>query len=166
MDSVNTLKTLRETAAFASGIAAQLKSGHCVLLYGELGSGKTTFTQQVGKALGIREPIASPTFTIAAEYAIPRPPNLTRLLHLDLYRLTSDQVRVDAAVQEVLESVSSPGTVTVIEWAERLPAEAFPPKADPPITEAQVGRVWKLRFTHGSHPTERIVRIEEQPYAS
>lgn len=114
------------TAQLARTLAAQLRGGDVLILTGELGAGKTTFTQSLGAALGITEPITSPTFVIARHHrnphvdaaGEPRPD----LVHVDAYRLES----ADALTSLDLESTLA-GSVTVIEWgrdlAEHLAAE-------------------------------------------
>ena len=93
-----------------------LPPGTVILLKGELGSGKTTLIQGLGKSLGICEPIASPTFTMINEYTEVDVP----LYHLDLYRLSPEGVAVlyPEIYWEGLEK--TPG-ITAIEWSEHLP---------------------------------------------
>lgn len=92
-----------------------LPPGTTLLLYGDLGSGKTTLTQGIGAGLGITEAIASPTFTLINEYTEGRIP----LYHFDLYRLNP----ADAA--RLMPDLYWDGTeyepgLVVIEWADRL----------------------------------------------
>lgn len=79
------------------------------MLEGELGAGKTTFTQGLGSGLGVAEPITSPTFVVAREHTGPR----VELVHIDAYRISSlpewDDLDID------LEEA-----VTVIEWGDRV----------------------------------------------
>lgn len=91
--------------------APHLRAGDVVILSGDLGAGKTTFTQGLGEALGVRGPVASPTFIIARTH-----PSLVggpALIHVDAYRLTSlaelDDLDLDATVDS---------SVTVVEWGE------------------------------------------------
>ncbi len=93
-----------------------LSPGTVILLKGELGVGKTTLIQGLGKSLGISEPIASPTFTIINEYIEVNVP----LYHLDLYRLSPEGVSAlyPETYWEGLEK--TPG-ITAIEWSEHLP---------------------------------------------
>lgn len=96
-------------------LGQNLPPGSVILLQGDLGTGKTTLIQGLGKSLGITEPIASPTFTLVNEYTEGRMP----LYHLDLYRLEKEQV--GAIYPEIYwegEEVT-PG-ITAIEWSERL----------------------------------------------
>jgi tRNA threonylcarbamoyladenosine biosynthesis protein TsaE len=138
----------------AAEVARNLTSGDILLLYGELGSGKTTFVQGLARALGITGPVTSPTFTIVGEYAVPpafakasagRPDKgIFTFVHVDLYRLDEKNAASDPAVRDVLERVQDPGRLTVIEWADRL-GEQAPKKPQ------------RIGFQHGKTPEERIL---------
>ena len=78
-----TLNNSNETIALGERMAAYLRPGDVVVLNGDLGAGKTTFTKGIAKGLGIKEIIKSPTFTIIHEYQDGRIP----LYHMDAYRL-------------------------------------------------------------------------------
>lgn len=96
-------------------LGRELAAGATVLLVGDLGSGKTVFVRGVAEALGIRaEEVQSPTFTLIREHTGER----GRLTHVDLYRLASEDV-LSLGLEELLMAT----TVTVIEWADRLPFE-------------------------------------------
>jgi tRNA threonylcarbamoyladenosine biosynthesis protein TsaE len=94
-------------------VAPRLKAGDLVILTGGLGAGKTTFTQGLGEALGVRGPVASPTFIIARVH--PSEVGGPALIHVDAYRLTSlaelDDLDLDATVDDA---------ITVVEWGEGL----------------------------------------------
>ena len=111
--------TEAETAAVGRALAATLTAGTTVLLFGELGAGKTAFVRGLAEGLGI-DPgdVSSPTFTIVQEY---RGPALT-LQHVDLYRLSPAEV-ADLALDDLLDGP----TVMAIEWPERLPTPPPPP---------------------------------------
>ena len=99
-----------ETAAAGERLAATLRPGDVVLLYGELGAGKTAFVRGLARGLGAPEAdVSSPTFTIIQEYA-----GRLVLYHVDLYRLEPKEVD-DLGLDEL---VSADGVVA-IEWAER-----------------------------------------------
>jgi tRNA threonylcarbamoyladenosine biosynthesis protein TsaE len=105
-------QTESETLAAGRELAAQISPGTIVLLYGDLGAGKTVFVRGLAEGLGLDpDAVSSPTFTIVQEY---RGPALT-LQHVDLYRLSPREVE-DLALEDLL----SPSTVMAIEWAERL----------------------------------------------
>ena len=84
-------------------------------LYGNLGSGKTTFTQGFARGLGITARLLSPTFIIVRRYAMPKPYGF--LYHIDLYRLQSESEMKDLGISEILQDHTS---FVVIEWAEKL----------------------------------------------
>jgi tRNA threonylcarbamoyladenosine biosynthesis protein TsaE len=99
-----------ETAAAGERLAAALRAGDVVMLYGELGAGKTAFVRGLARGLGAPESdVSSPTFTIVQEYA-----GRLTLYHVDLYRLEPKEVD-DLGLEEL---VSGDGVVA-IEWAER-----------------------------------------------
>ena len=83
--------------------------GVCIALLGDLGAGKTTFTQGLGLALGVSEEVTSPTFALMVEYDAPCP-----LVHVDAYRLAPGESE-GIGLEETLEAW--PG-VAVVEWAD------------------------------------------------
>ncbi|MDJ0619553.1 MAG: tRNA (adenosine(37)-N6)-threonylcarbamoyltransferase complex ATPase subunit type 1 TsaE [Calothrix sp. MO_192.B10] len=87
-----------------------------LLLEGDLGAGKTTLVQGIGKGLGITEPIVSPTFTLINEYTEGRIP----LYHLDLYRLATPEV-ANLNLETYWEGIEVEPGIVAIEWAERMP---------------------------------------------
>lgn len=88
---------------------------HLFCLWGELGSGKTTFVQGFARGLGITGRLLSPTFIIVRRYQIPKQSRF--LLHLDLYRI---QKEVDMRSIGFEEMISDPDMIVVVEWPERL----------------------------------------------
>jgi tRNA threonylcarbamoyladenosine biosynthesis protein TsaE len=88
-----------------------------VALHGNLGAGKTCFTQGLAQAAGVKEPVCSPTYTLISEYQGTVP-----FHHIDLYRLGGPEEAYDLGLDEYLETAG----ITVIEWAERA-AELLPP---------------------------------------
>lgn len=84
-------------------------------LYGNLGSGKTTFTQGFAKGLGIHARLLSPTFIIVRRYDIPSTEIF--LYHIDLYRLKNSADMEELGLSEIF---ADSGSITVIEWAEKL----------------------------------------------
>lgn len=103
------------TQAIAAQLAQLVSAGTIILLEGNLGSGKTTFMQAFGKALGIISTIASPTFTLIDEYTEGRLP----LYHIDLYRLEPYQVP-SLHLEEYWRGEDFPLGVVAIEWASKL----------------------------------------------
>ena len=124
--------TEAETAAAGRALAATLGPGTTVLLYGDLGAGKTAFVRGLADGLGIDPAeVSSPTFTIVQEY---RGPRLT-LQHVDLYRLSPAEVD-DLALDDLLNE----HTIMAIEWAERLPRTPFCPALNVRLSHAPEGR--------------------------
>ena len=113
-------KSPEETQALAATLAAELstrggsasggKSGAVLALHGELGSGKTCFVQGLARALGVRQAVTSPTFTIVNEYRGRRP-----LIHMDLYRISDPEELLSIDFENYLDTKG----IIVIEWAER-----------------------------------------------
>ncbi|HWE55154.1 MAG TPA: tRNA (adenosine(37)-N6)-threonylcarbamoyltransferase complex ATPase subunit type 1 TsaE [Acidimicrobiales bacterium] len=102
------------TQALAGRLAPQLEPGDLILLEGDLGAGKTTFTQGLASALGVGEAVTSPTFVLMNIYRTER----FDLAHVDVYRLDRLSEVVDLALPEMIDD----GTVVVVEWGERAAA--------------------------------------------
>ena len=109
------LPTLEDTLNFGCLLGKHLPPGSTLLLAGNLGAGKTSLVQGIGRGLGIEETIVSPTFNLIHEYLDGRLP----LYHLDLYRLAPEQV--DTLYPEIYWQAEEvdPG-ITAIEWSQRL----------------------------------------------
>src|SRR5476649_2454201 len=91
----------KETQAFGLEFAKTLRGGEVLALYGDLGSGKTTFMQGLAKGLGITRNIISSTFIIMRTYTINRKV-LKNLYHLDLYRIDNDEQAVDLGLKDLI----------------------------------------------------------------
>ncbi len=129
-----------DTFAVAEGIAATLRGGEAIILVGELGAGKTTFTKGLARALGVERTVVSPTFTIVKEY---RGKDLM-LYHIDMYRLEDDSELCELGIDELFSSDS----VVVIEW-NRLGENELPE------------RVITVNFTV-SGENERILEVKDE----
>jgi tRNA threonylcarbamoyladenosine biosynthesis protein TsaE len=88
-----------------------------VLLQGDLGSGKTTFTKYLAKALGVSQTITSPTFVIFKRYSLNKHKRFNNLFHFDCYRLESKN---DLEILGFEEIVRSPTNIVVLEWPENV----------------------------------------------
>ncbi|OGI01133.1 MAG: tRNA (adenosine(37)-N6)-threonylcarbamoyltransferase complex ATPase subunit type 1 TsaE [Candidatus Melainabacteria bacterium GWF2_37_15] len=109
-----------DTDKLAEKLAINLSpSGNLICLYGDIGSGKTTFVKSLAKHLGITEKVTSPSFVILNEYHS----NNVSLYHFDLYRLEKEGV--ETIMDELKEYTEKENSVTVIEWAEFSP-ESLP----------------------------------------
>ena len=139
MSAVHTLATASAAAtqAVAAGLAALARAGDLIVLSGDLGAGKTAFTQGFGRALGVTAPITSPTFTLANRYE----GDLT-VNHLDVYRLEHiDEVR-DLGLHELVDDRS----VTLIEWGDA-------------IVGALPGGYLEIRLPRGDGPDDRVLEF-------
>ena len=142
--------TAQETIDLGRQLASRLQGGEVICLHGELGAGKTTFTKGLAAALGVREEITSPTFTLMNVYPVGsnsyqlsrrpgpdghrdspsgsrrpgRDPELasgpaTSFVHIDTYRLEDENELYAIGTQDYL---GAPGTVTIVEWPEKMKA--------------------------------------------
>jgi tRNA threonylcarbamoyladenosine biosynthesis protein TsaE len=102
--------SLAATHEVAGAVAALSRSGDIILLAGEMGSGKTAFAQGFGRALGVTEPITSPTFTLVHSYDTAGP----MLHHADLYRLDHLAEVADLALGELAEYDG----IVLVEWGD------------------------------------------------
>jgi len=100
-----------ETEAVAAGLARMLRPGDVVLVSGDLGAGKTTFVRGACRALGVKVPVTSPTFTIARRYEDGRVP----VSHLDLFRLADG---LGDEEPDLLAEELGPDRVAFVEWPE------------------------------------------------
>jgi tRNA threonylcarbamoyladenosine biosynthesis protein TsaE len=100
------------TAEIAAELASGLAPGDVVLLRGDLGSGKTTFVRGAARALGVTEPVTSPTFTIGQRYAGAVP-----VSHLDLHRLAGDH-GLEAEDPALLDDYLTADAIAFVEWPE------------------------------------------------
>lgn len=105
-----------DTRAIAAAIAAESRAGDLVVLAGEMGAGKTAFAQGFGAALGVTEPMTSPTYTLVHSYPVGR---LT-LHHADIYRLGTHHEVADLALAELLDGDG----IVLVEWGDVM-AQTF-----------------------------------------
>ena len=105
-----------ETLAIGQALAGCLRDGDVVLLHGDLGAGKTTLAKGIASALGIEDVVSSPSFSLVNEYDPGIAAAVTRLYHLDLYRLRQEE---DLASIGFDDFVVPANAVTIVEWPER-----------------------------------------------
>lgn len=98
------------TRAIAAAVASVARAGDVILLSGDMGSGKTVFAQGFGRALGVTEPMTSPTFTLVNSYDCGR----ITLHHADLYRLDRTGEVADLALAELADLSG----ILLVEWGE------------------------------------------------
>ncbi len=101
-----------DTARIAAEIASQLRAGDIILYEGDMGAGKTTFTKGLAAALGITDPVTSPTFALVNEYTEGRLP----LFHFDLYRIDSYDDLYAIGFLDYLDR----GGIIAAEWSENI----------------------------------------------
>ena len=129
--------SVEETRDLASFLSKVFQAGDVVVLSGDLGAGKTAFTQGLGLALGVEHPITSPTFTLANKYE----GELT-LNHLDVYRLEHFQEVEELGLSELIDSNS----LTVIEWGDVISSV---------LTEGYL----EISLSHGEKLEERNIEF-------
>ncbi len=113
MEEVFLSKNAEETQEFAQKFAKKVANGGVILLYGNLGAGKTTFVQGLAKGLGIQKRIISPTFIIVRSYES----QTKDFYHVDLYRLQQEK---EIEGLGLVELIKNPDNIIAIEWPERL----------------------------------------------
>ena len=141
------LKDLEATRALGRYLVQQAERPSLLLLEGTLGAGKTSLVQGMASAVGINEPITSPTFALAQHYPQGQPP----LVHLDLYRLELPAAADDLFLQEEEEAVEM-GAILVVEWSERLSLD---------LPEA-----WRLKLSHRSEGGRLATLNKSDPSAA
>jgi tRNA threonylcarbamoyladenosine biosynthesis protein TsaE len=132
--------SVKETKTFAEELSKKIKQGQVVALIGDLGSGKTTFSQGFAKGLGIDQHVGSPTFKLVSEYN----GSYLDLYHVDCYRLNNFEEFLNLGGENLLLPNNG---ITLIEWAdiiqELLPQETI---------EIKFSRV-------KDNPNKRLLRI-------
>jgi tRNA threonylcarbamoyladenosine biosynthesis protein TsaE len=106
---------VEETRALGARLGGHLRQGDILALAGELGAGKTAFTQGLARGMGIAAPVTSPTFTLINRYVAP---DGRALQHVDCYRLGNAALEMwDAGLTDLFAG----DDIVVIEWADRIP---------------------------------------------
>lgn len=153
------MKTISKSSSQTKKIASDLAknvlkfrlSGHArvIALSGDLGAGKTTFTQGFAKALGIKHRIVSPTFLIFRNYSLrsslraSAKQSYKNFYHVDVYRIHNPK---ELDVLDFKHILKDPHNIVLIEWADKI--KKILPK----------GTIW-VRFEHGKKENERILSL-------
>ena len=138
-------KNEEELINLGERLGTLLQKNDVLILSGELGTGKTTFTKGLAKGLGIRQMIKSPTYTIVREYEGRLP-----LYHLDVYRIEGDADSID------LDEFLFGGGVTVIEWGHLLGEDLPDSYLELEILKEAEGR--RLHFSAQGPRAEQLIK--------
>jgi len=146
-----------QTEALAAQFAQLSGPGDLLLLTGGIGAGKTVFARGFARALGVTEPVTSPTFVLHSIYESGR----LAMNHFDLYRLEAEEEVAELAIWEFMD-----GAVTLVEWADRsdsfeapfvtLAFELAPAETERRVTITATGDAWR----------ERLERLSFEPASS
>ena len=131
-------KNEKETEALGRELAAVVRPGMVVALYGGMGAGKTALVRGIAEGMGLKARVSSPTFTIVNEY-LGTPP----LFHFDMYRLSSSDELFDIGWEDYL----CRGGVLAVEWSEN-------------VDDVFEGDTVKVRIEQGKSEGERIITVE------
>jgi tRNA threonylcarbamoyladenosine biosynthesis protein TsaE len=127
-----------DTRAVGGAVAALLRPGDVVSLTGDLGAGKTTFVQGAARALGVQDPVLSPTFTLVREYRGRLP-----IYHLDIYRLDRIQDVLDLGFEELVDRRA----IVFVEWGDAIDALLPPEHLQVELTLPTDGQERRLMVT-------------------
>lgn len=128
--------SVEDTFNIGKELAQKCRPGEVYCLQGELGTGKTVFSQGFGKGLGIEEPVCSPTFTVLKEYHDGRLP----LYHFDVYRIGSDDEMDEIGYYDAIDGEG----VCLIEWAQLI-EDILPPHYTGVLIEKDIEKGFDYR---------------------
>jgi tRNA threonylcarbamoyladenosine biosynthesis protein TsaE len=140
MNATYKVSSVEETWKLAREFADKLRPGDVVCLEGDLGAGKTTFTQGLAAYLGAKKAVTSPTFCLVVEHSTDK----FLLVHMDLYRLHDEDDVLTIGWEDYLQR----GAVLFVEWSERA-GSLIPPEA------------WHISLVHGESIDERIISFRK-----
>ncbi len=132
-------ETKEAVKAFVQTLSPLPDRATIVELVGDLGSGKTTFTQFLGRELGVSETVVSPTFVIQKRYSIPNHPHFTTLIHMDAYRFENPDEVKTLGLQEDIEN---PKNLILIEWPSKI--------------QNHIPKSVQIHFEHASETSRKI----------
>ncbi len=141
--------------------------GKNIFLFGDIGSGKTTLLKGFSRGLQIDSHINSPTFSLVAEYPIPKNPmGLTIFSHLDIFRVDEES---PLGLPEISEKLEDPSLVFALEWAEKFPKDSFSESRieihlSPEKTN--MGRNAEVLFFDPGVPNDEVIRELLDEYAT
>jgi tRNA threonylcarbamoyladenosine biosynthesis protein TsaE len=144
-----------ETKRLGRELAAHLQAGDVILLQGELGAGKTCFSQGIGAGLKVKEPVKSSSFVLVNEYS-----GRLHVYHADLFRLEDPQ----EVFELYLEEIAANGLL-LVEWPDRAPQEMPPEHL---LVRFEVANHSARRITyepHGGHYEALVGEIAERSRA-
>lgn len=139
--SINSVEELNKLAV---ELVSTVKPGSVILLIGEMGAGKTSFTQAFSMELGVKQTVKSPTFIVHSEYNSDK----IKVHHLDLYRLNSAEELTELRIKDSLDSNS----YIFIEWADKFEGDLMKLFSGSPI--------YKLEFEILTE-NERLIKFSE-----
>jgi len=115
METITT-NSARQTKKLGELLTLELKGGGIIALQGNLGSGKTTFTQGLLKGLKVKGPYTSPTFVVIKNYKL----KTKNVYHIDAYRVTAKDI-LNLGWKEIInDNPPAAGNIVIIEWADRI----------------------------------------------
>lgn len=146
MEKAYQTHSAEETKALAKKLAENIRPGTVLCLSGDLGAGKTTFTQGILESLGAEGPFVSPTFVIMKQYDLKEAPlsGIRRIYHADAYRVGEK----DFALLGFQEWAEDPEGLVILEWPERI-ANLLPDSRQEVFLEQKSG-------------SERLIRVVEK----
>lgn len=136
-------KSGKETFALAKKYSLNLLGGEVLALFGDLGSGKTVFTQGLACGLGLKQNVPSPTFVVMRVYTTNQS-KIKTFCHIDAYRLNSSKELIEIGVQDYL---GKKNIITVIEWPEKA------------LNLIPFQKIKKIKFHHISQ-SERLIEFD------
>lgn len=138
-----TTNSAKETNTLAKKFASRIKKREVVGFTGDLGTGKTTFIKALLKELGVNGKIVSPTFVIAKSFSLTKNKSITKIHHIDAYRIDCKKDIIGTGIEDILKDKTA---ISVIEWAENI-KEILPQRT-----------IW-IRFDYGEKENERHITI-------
>lgn len=144
------VKSAEDMQALGAQIGARIVGGEVIVLIGDIGAGKTTFTKGLARAMGISEDVQSPTFTVSRVYETAQG---VTLAHYDFYRLNDPGIMR----AELMEAMHDPTTATIIEWSE-IVADVLPTDSLRMILTATDEDTRTVEFVAGGDRSSALIK--------